>query len=82
MDDQRVGSGGGELVDPPLRALDHQVHVEHAAALVHEIAQRLHDQVTDRDRRHEVAVHHVDVDDARAGVHHLLDLLAEPGEVG
>ena len=31
---------------------------------------------------HEVAVHHVDVDRARAGLQHRGDLLAEAGEVG
>ena len=66
----------------PLRALDHEVHVEHAAALVHQVAERVDDQRADRDRRHEVAVHHVHVDDARAGVHDRLDLLAEAREVG
>ena len=35
-----------------------------------------------RDRRDEVAVHHVDVDHRRAGVEHLLDLRAEAREVG
>ena len=40
------------------------------------------DQRPDRDRRDEVAVHHVEVDHPRAGVHHLVDLGAEPGEVG
>ena len=80
--DQRVRAGGRELLDAPLGPLDHQVHVEHAAAVVHEVAQRVHDQRPDRDRRHEVAVHHVHVDHARARVHHLLDLLAEAGEVG
>ena len=34
------------------------------------------------DRRHEVAVHDVDVDHPRPGVEHLLDLRAEAGEVG
>ena len=36
----------------------------------------------DRDRRDEVAVHHVDVDHARAGLHHGADLLAEARVVG
>ena len=36
------------------------------------------DQRPDRDRRHEMAVHHVEVDHPRPGVHHLLDLRAEP----
>ena len=35
-----------------------------------------------RDRRHEVAVHDVDVDHPRAGVEHLADLLAQAREVG
>ena len=32
--DDRVGTGGGEVLDAPFRALDHQVHVEHAARFV------------------------------------------------
>ena len=40
------------------------------------------DERPDRDRRHEVAVHHVDVDHPRTGVHHLGDLRAELREVG
>jgi hypothetical protein len=58
------------------------VHVEHAAAAVDEVAQRVDDQRSYRDGRHEVAVHHVHVDHAGAGVHDLLHLLAQPGEVG
>ena len=80
--DQGVGAGSRVLLHPPLGPLDHQVHVEHAAALVHEVAQRADHQVADGDRRHEVAVHHVHVDDPRARVHHLFDLGAEAGEVG
>ncbi len=80
--DQRVGSRGGELVDAPLRALDHEVNVEDSAAVVDEVSEGIDDQRSDRDRRHEVAVHHVHVDHASAGIHHLLDLLAEAGEVG
>ena len=40
VDDQRVRAGGRELLNPALGTLDHQVHVEHAAALVHELPQR------------------------------------------
>jgi hypothetical protein len=80
--DQGVGAHSGELLDAALGALDHEVHVEHAAAVVDELAQGVHDQRPDRDRRHEVAVHHVHVDHARARVHHLLHLPAEASEVG
>jgi len=80
--DQRVGAGRDELLDAALGPLHHQVDVERAALLVDQIAQGLHDHRPDRDRRHEVAVHDIHVDDARARVHQLLDLLAEPREVG
>ena len=80
--DQRVRTGGREVLDAPLGALDHEVHVEHALAIVYKVAESVDDQRSDRDRRHEVAVHHVHVDHAGAGVHHLLDLRAEAGEVG
>ena len=74
--------GGGELLHAPLRALDHQMDVEHPAATVHLLAQRVDHERADRDRRHEVPVHHVHVDHARAGVHHLGHLIPEPSEVG
>ena len=47
-----------------------------------EVAQRLDGDRAHRDRRDEVAVHDVDVDDRRAGGDHLRDLLAQPAEVG
>ena len=62
--------------------LDHQVHVDRAAGGVDLVGDRAEDQRPDRDRRHEMAVHHVEVDHPRAGVHHLVDLRAEPREVG
>ena len=65
-----------------VRALDHQVDVDGAARVVDLVGDRARDQRPDRDRRDEVAVHHVDVDHPRAGGHHLLDLRAEPREVG
>ena len=64
----RVGAGLHELGDVALGALDHQVHVEHRPRRVRLLAQRGHDQRPDRDRRHEVPVHHVHVDHPRAGV--------------
>ena len=56
--------------------------VDVAAGVVHLARQRLDDRRAHAQRRHEVAVHHVDVDRARAGVQHGADLLAEAGEVG
>ena len=63
-------------------SLDHQVDVEDAAGLVDPVGDRGGDQRPDRDRRDEVAVHDVDVDHPRTGVHHLADLGTEPREVG
>jgi hypothetical protein len=46
------------------------------------VAQGVDDDRPHGDRRHEVAVHDVDVDDLRPGLEHRVDLLAEPREVG
>ena len=69
VDGDRVGAGARELGDLALGPLDHQVHVEHAAGRVDLLGERGDDQRPDRDRRDEVAVHHVDVDHARARLH-------------
>ena len=53
-----------------------------APAVVDLLGERVDDERAHADRRHEVAVHDVDVDRARAGVEHGGDLLAEAGEVG
>ena len=72
----------GELGDLALGALDHQVHVDQRARAVDALGQRVDRERPHRDRRHEVAVHHVDVDHARPGVEHLADVLAQAREVG
>ena len=69
-------------VDVALRPVDHQVDVEHRARGVDLLGERLDDQRAHGDRRDEVAVHDVDVDDRRAGVEHVAHLLAQAGEVG
>src|SRR3712207_8052824 len=51
-----------------LRALDHQVDVEHRGGR-QRLAQRGDDHRAERDRRDEVAVHHVAVDEPRPGLH-------------
>jgi hypothetical protein len=56
--------------------------VDDAALVVDLIRDRGDDQRPDGDRGDEVAVHDVDVDHVRAGVHHLGHLPAEAGEVG
>ena len=68
--------------DLALGALDHHVDVDQRAGVVDAVGERGDDQRPHRERRHEVAVHDVDVDDARAGVEHLADLVAQAGEVG
>ena len=71
-----------ELGQLALGLLDHEVHVDRAAALVHEVGERRHDARAERDHGHEMPVHHVDVERARAGVEQLDDLAAERAEVG
>ena len=82
VEGDRVGAGLGEGLDVALGRLDHQVDVDRAAGVVDAVGDRGGDQRADRDRRDEVAVHHVEVDHPGAGVHHLVDLGAEPREVG
>jgi hypothetical protein len=77
-----VRAGPSELGDVIGRALDHQVDVERCARIVDLVGDRGGDQRPDRDRRHEVAVHHVHVHDPGPGGQDLRDLRAEPGEVG
>ena len=78
----RVGAGLRELGQLALGLLDHEVHVDRAAALVHEVGERRHDARAERDHGDEMPVHHVDVERARAGVEQLDDLAAERAEVG
>ncbi len=82
VEGDRVGAGPGELIELAVGLLDHQVDVQHTAAVVDQIGDRGGDQWTDRDRRNEGSVHHVEVDDPGAGVHDLFDRRAEPGEIG
>ena len=68
----------GEVLHVALGALDHQMDVEQDV----EVAQRRHGLRAHRQRRDEVAVHDVDVDDLGAGVDDRLHLLAQAAEVG
>ena len=82
VDGDAVGAGFGELRDVPLRALDHQVAVEHAARAWTSGAIHLSTIGPDRHGRDEVAVADVPVEDPALGAQQHLDLLAEAREVG
>ena len=73
-----VGAGVGEVVEQLTGVVDHEVAVEEEVGA---LAQRLHDGRADREVGHEVAVHHVDVEQVGLGGD-ALDLVAEPREVG
>ena len=82
VDRDAVGAGRDEVRHLPLGPLDHQVHVDDRAGRMDLVGERRDDVRAERDRRHEVAVHHINVDHARAGREHLADLRAQPREVG
>ena len=62
----RVGARPDELRDLAHGTLDHEVDVDHRARLADLLGEPGDDQRTDRDRRDEVTIHHIDVDHARA----------------
>jgi hypothetical protein len=77
-DDRPRASRGESFYLDCLRAINHQVDLEVKA----HVAQRLTDLRAHRKRRHELAVHDVDVDDSRAGVLNEQNLLTQDAEVG
>ncbi len=79
VDDDDVGSRFGEIMDKSLRVLDHQVALYGHGAIRADCSE--HNR-TDRDVGHVMAVHDVHLDTPRPGLHSLLHLLAQPGEVG
>ena len=62
----------------PFRPLDHQVDFEVEA----DVAQGLTDLWPHRKRRHELTVHHVDMDDSCSGALDEPHLLAQNAEIG
>jgi hypothetical protein len=74
------GAGLGEVRDDAVHRLDHQVHVDGRGDAV--LAQGLADQRADGQVGHVVVVHDIEVHDVGAGGQHVVDLLAELGEVG
>jgi hypothetical protein len=71
-----------ERLDLIFRALDHQMDIHCATGSMHLSGYGAADERPNRDRRHEMSIHHVEVDDACARLHDHLDLFAETGEVG
>ena len=81
VDRDAVGARLDEVLHLALGPLDHQVHVDDRAGGVDLLRERLHGVRAEGDRRHEVAVHHIDVNHACPGSEHLRHLRAEPREV-
>ena len=71
VDGAAVGAGVGERAQQHPGVVDHQVAVEEQVGVR---AQRLHDRRADREVRHVVAVHAVDVEELGGG--------GDPGDVG
>ncbi len=77
-----VASGFCDRLEVALRLFDHEVAVQPAAEPMDERRDRLEHDRPDRDRRDEVPVADVEMEDPRAGAHQRLDLLTETREVG
>ena len=75
-----VTAGFPDLLEVTRGLRGHQVTVEHAALLVHEVGYRLQDDRADRDLVDET-VTQVEVKDAGPGVKQRAQLLPKPGEV-
>ena len=73
-----VGTRFGEGVEEGINGGDHQVDVERLCAVWSE---RLHHRGPDRQVRHEMPVHHVDMDPVRARLVDRTHFIAEMGEV-
>ena len=79
MDGNDVRAGLRESIEERVDGRDHQMDVER---LVQCAAECLHHGRADREVRHEMAIHHVDVDPVRARFVDRAHFLAELREVG
>ena len=79
MRGQHIRAGLGIGVDIGIDRGDHQVHVHHGLDVR---ADRLAERRAEGEVRHEMPVHHVDMDPVRALRLDRLDLLPEVGEIG
>ena len=78
LDEQMIGAGLGEVREIALRLDDHQMHIER---LLRGASHRLDNHRSDRDVRHEAAVHHVDMDPVGSRRIDGANLLGEPPEI-
>ena len=74
-----VGAGLGEGFQIGIHRRDHQMHVERLFGVG---PKRLHHRRSDGDVGHEMAVHHIDMDEIGARRLDRLDLRAQPGKIG
>ena len=79
MHGQAVGPGLGEGLEIRIDRRNHQMDIERLFGVR---PQRLHHRRTDGDVGHEMAVHHIDMDEVGAGRLDRLDFRAQPGKIG
>ena len=79
MHRQRIGTGGGEHVQIPVRRLDHQVYVERH---LRDALEGAHDRRSDGEVGDEMAIHDVDVDGVGASTLGRPDGVTKRGKVG
>ena len=78
VEGNQVATGFDERLDVPLGLGDHQMGIEeHLAAL----AKRLDDRHAETDVRHEVAIHHIEMEYLRPGLFNFRNLVAQTREV-
>ncbi len=84
MEGDQIGAGLGEVGDDAVDRAHHQVHIDrHRLAVALGVrADRLADQRADRQVRHVVVVHHIEVDPVGAALDHAAYLLAQAGKIG
>ena len=73
-----VGAGLRKVGDDGIHRRHHQVDVDRN---IHQWADGRAHHRTDRQIRHVMVVHHVEMDEVGAGRHHTLHLCAEAGEI-
>ena len=74
-----VGARRREIGQKRVNRADHQMHIEDLFCVR---AQRLDDGGADRDVRHEMAVHHIDMDPIRTGDVNRAHFFTKPGKIG
>ena len=79
MDRDDVGARLGEGLKIRIDGRDHEMHVER---LLRPGPDALDEARPERDVRHEMPIHHIDMNPVASGVVDRADLLAEAGEIG